>query len=180
MSSLRASILAIVILSLTCSATPFPAPADTPDLSSCIPNCEFMCTRYTYHTFSIDGQSWTALTGDKTLEVKFDDKVVCAKQKRQCGVGKSCDFHFDCIPGWSFFLPDGPVTGPWSYDIQGLPRDRYFPEGEFADGNMDVSMADIDCDGYSCGLNPMYCRFCSIHHKSEFWTAEKTCEMPFA
>jgi hypothetical protein len=81
------------------SATPVPAAADELDLSSCDPTCEFMCTKYTLGTLDIDGRSATANTGSKTLEVKFDGKVVCAEQYRSCNTGQSCEFHIDCIKG---------------------------------------------------------------------------------
>jgi hypothetical protein len=38
--------------------------------------------------------------------------------------------------------------GPWKYDLPCLPNERYFAGG---DGNIDMTMADINCDGYPCG-----------------------------
>lgn len=127
---------AFLLLAST-SATPVAVPDDA------------ACTKLKTHTFEINGDTHNALTSSMDLEVKFDGKVVCSKQRRECNAGsKNCDYRPNCIPGWSFFVKEGPMVGPWKYDIQGLPKERIFLQGK---DTSTISTDDIDCDGYNCG-----------------------------
>jgi hypothetical protein len=44
-------------------------------------------------------------------------------------------------------VPDGPVVRTWKYDLQSLPKECYFAG---RDRNIYITIADIDCNGYSC------------------------------
>ncbi|KAF2110950.1 hypothetical protein BDV96DRAFT_603551 [Lophiotrema nucula] len=170
--------LPLVFLGSIVHAVPALVPRDSVP-SGCDPTCEFLCTKYTAHTLSIDGTSTSGLSASRDLKVTFDNVDVCPNQHHECSAGTSCDFRFHCNDGWSFYLKDQAMQGPWSYDLQGLPFDRYYTDDN-PSGNMDVSQDDINCDGYGCGggLSPLYCRFCLIHSEHKFWTAEKTCDLP--
>ncbi|KAK2611649.1 hypothetical protein N8I77_004979 [Diaporthe amygdali] len=171
---------AAALCGLTVQATPtslVPRADGPPDPSSCSPSCEFLCTKFTLHTLEIDGTANYQLSASKTLAVKYDGEEVCPMERHECR-GGSCDFRYTCKEGWSFFLPDQAMEGPWEFDLQGLPYTRYIPDGWPQLGP--VSMDDIECDAWQCGggLNPMTCRNCKIGMKRQFYTAEKTCDLP--
>ncbi|KAF2185345.1 hypothetical protein K469DRAFT_750472 [Zopfia rhizophila CBS 207.26] len=154
---------------------PMPVPDGPPDPNACNPSCEFMCTKYTQHTLSISGIANYQRTASKTLKVTYDGVDVCPEERHECG--SNCNFKYTCNKGWSFFLPDGPMEGPWSYDLQGLPYTRYIPDGW---PELGITMEDIECDAWQCGggLNPMTCRNCKISAERKFYTAQKTCDLP--
>ncbi|PSN68519.1 hypothetical protein BS50DRAFT_319017 [Corynespora cassiicola Philippines] len=159
---------------------PKPLPTKLVFLANNVPNvcgssCEFECIRFTKHTLLINGEAHTSVSGSKSLAVTYDGVAVCPEALHDCHSGKSCNFKWNCNPGWSFYLPDQSLEGPWSYDLQGLPYTRYSAE---PNGNMEVRRDDIDCDGYNCGgpNNPMFCRKCRVSSEHVFWTAEKVCD----
>lgn len=119
-----------------------------PDPDLCNPDCEFLCTKFTRHTLTIDGTANYQLTSSITLAVGYDGEDVCPEERHECGLG-SCDFRYTCKEGWSFFLPSQAMEGPWNFDLQGLPYDRYIPDGW--PQIEPVSMDDIECDAWQCG-----------------------------
>jgi hypothetical protein len=139
------SAFSLLTLSLVLFGTSVLAVAPIPD--NCDPNCESVCKKWTMHTLRIDGNANYQLTSSITLKVSYDGQDVCAEERHECGLG-SCDFRWTCNEGWSFYLPSQAMEGPWAYDLQGLPFERYHREGS---ANMDVSMDDIECDAWQCG-----------------------------
>ena len=41
------------------------------------------------------------------------------------------------------------MEGPWNFDLQGMPSERYSPDGW--PQIEPVSMDDIECDAWQCG-----------------------------
>ena len=120
-----------------------------PDLTHCDPTCDTACATFTKHSLQIDGDTHSSMDETDHFKVTYDSKVICPEQEKGCHAGQSCDFTLKCIDGWSFKLPDQAIRGPWKYDIQGLPVERYTIGDEAT--AMDVSKKAFECDGYNCG-----------------------------